>query len=197
MTAGDSGQGLICAHFTVQENYQPGKIFLFQQHILFQYFFLFKVSLFTLPLAFSIAYVTKYISHKSDTYHHHQDSQHLEVHLQFKMKFLHKHITIMGHNQDLLRQTSLVAQQGKESTGKESSCNVGDLGSIPGLGRSPGEGKGYPLQYSCLENSMDCVVHGVAKSRTQVSKSHFHFPKTELRLSFSLGARKINFQCIY
>ena len=41
---------------------------------------------------------------------------------------------------------------------------MGDLGSIPGLGRSPGEGKGYPLQYSGLENSMDCVVHGVAES---------------------------------
>ena len=44
--------------------------------------------------------------------------------------------------------------------------NVGDLGSIPGLGRSPGEGKGYPLQYFGVENSMDCIVHGVAKSRT-------------------------------
>ena len=43
------------------------------------------------------------------------------------------------------------------SAGKESACNVGDLGSIPGLGRSPGEGKGYPLQYSGLENSMDCM----------------------------------------
>ena len=41
------------------------------------------------------------------------------------------------------------------SAGKESACNVGDLDSIPGLGRSPGEGKGCPLQYSCLENSMD------------------------------------------
>ena len=41
---------------------------------------------------------------------------------------------------------------------KESACNVGDLGSIPGLGRSPGEGKGYALQYSGLENSMDCIV---------------------------------------
>ena len=50
--------------------------------------------------------------------------------------------------------------------GKESSYNVGDLGSIPGLGRSPGEGKGYPLQYSGLENSMNCIVYGVAKSRT-------------------------------
>ena len=60
------------------------------------------------------------------------------------------------------------------STGKESACNVGDLGSIPGLGRSPGEGKGYPLQYSGLENSMDYIVHGVTKSRTQ--RSNFHFP---------------------
>ena len=51
-----------------------------------------------------------------------------------------------------------------DSGGKESTCNAGDLGSIPGLGRSPGEGKGYPLQYSGLENSMDCIVHGVAKS---------------------------------
>jgi len=43
---------------------------------------------------------------------------------------------------------------------------VGDLGSIPWLGRSPGEGKDYPLQYSGLENSMDCIVHGVAKRQT-------------------------------
>ena len=50
-----------------------------------------------------------------------------------------------------------------DSAGKESTCNAGDLGSIPGLGRSPGEGKGYPLQYCGLENSMDCIVHGVAK----------------------------------
>ena len=50
------------------------------------------------------------------------------------------------------------------SAGKESSCNVGDVGSIPELERSPGEGKGYPLQYSGLENSMDCIVHGVRES---------------------------------
>ena len=54
-----------------------------------------------------------------------------------------------------------------------SSCNLWDLGSIPGLGRSPGEGNGYPFQYSCLENSMDCIVHGVAKS--QIWQSDFHF----------------------
>ena len=59
--------------------------------------------------------------------------------------------------------------------GKESACNAGDLGSVPGLGRHPGEGKGYPLQYSGLENSMDCIVHGISKSRTQLSNFHFHF----------------------
>ena len=59
------------------------------------------------------------------------------------------------------------------SSGKESICNVGNLGSIPGLGRSPGEGKGYPLQYSGLENSRDYTVHGVAKSWTQLSNFHF------------------------
>ena len=61
----------------------------------------------------------------------------------------------------------------RDSAGKESACNAGDLGSIPGLGRSPGEGKGYPLQYSGLENSMDCIVHGVAKSWTRLSDFHF------------------------
>ena len=58
--------------------------------------------------------------------------------------------------------------------GKESACNAGDLGSVHGLGRSPGEGNGYPLQYSCLENPMDrgawqATAHGVAKSWTQLS----------------------------
>ena len=51
-------------------------------------------------------------------------------------------------------------------SGKESACNAGDLGLIPGLGGSPGEGKGYPLQYSGLDNSMEYTVHGVEKSRT-------------------------------
>ena len=57
---------------------------------------------------------------------------------------------------------------------EESACNVEDLGSIPGLGRSPGEGNGYPLQYSGLENSMDCIVHGVTKSRTPHTHTHTH-----------------------
>ena len=52
------------------------------------------------------------------------------------------------------------------SAGKAAACNAGDQGSIPGLGRSPGEGKGYPLQYSGLENSKDCIIHGVTKSQT-------------------------------
>ena len=70
------------------------------------------------------------------------------------------------------------------SVGKESACNSGDLGSIPGLGRSPGEGKGYPLQYSGLENSMDCIVHVVTES-----------DMTEwLSLSFS-GGKEPTFQC--
>ena len=60
------------------------------------------------------------------------------------------------------------------SAGKESSCNVGDLGSIPGLERAPGEGKGHPLQYSGLEKSMDCIDHGVAKSRTRLSDLHLY-----------------------
>ena len=66
------------------------------------------------------------------------------------------------------------------SAGKESTCNVGDLGSIPGLGRSPGEGKGYPLQYSGLENSMDFVVHGVEKSWTRLNDFHFHSQKMKV-----------------
>ena len=63
------------------------------------------------------------------------------------------------------------------SDGKEFTCNEGDMGLIPGLGRSPGEGNSYPLQYSGLENSMDCIVHRVTKSQTRLSDFHFslHF----------------------
>ena len=64
---------------------------------------------------------------------------------------------------------SLVAQLIKKST-----YNAGDLGLIPGLGRSPREGKGCPFQYSGLENSMDCIVHGVTKSLTQLSDFHYY-----------------------
>ena len=58
------------------------------------------------------------------------------------------------------------------SDSKESACSVGDLGSSPGLGRSPGEGNGSPLQYSGLENSMDYTVHVVTKSWTQLRDFH-------------------------
>ena len=68
------------------------------------------------------------------------------------------------------------------SDGNESACSAGDLGSIPGSGRSLGEGHGNPLQYSCLGNSMDrelwwVTVHRVAKSWTQLSDSHLHFQR--------------------
>ena len=59
--------------------------------------------------------------------------------------------------------------------GKESTCNAGDLSSIPGLRRAPGEGNGYTLQYSGLENPMDCIVYGAAKSQTRLSNFHFPF----------------------
>ena len=87
-----------------------------------------------------------------------------------------------AHGQGMKRQAPLspLKVEGKEangysvktlglpcgSAGKESACNAGDLGSIPGLGRSPGEGKGFPLQYSGLEDSMGYTVHGVAESQT-------------------------------
>ena len=69
------------------------------------------------------------------------------------------------------------------SAGKESSCNAGDLDSIPGLGRSSGEGKGYPLQYSGLENFMDFIIHGVAKSWTQLSGFYFHYSLSSLSMN--------------
>ena len=61
------------------------------------------------------------------------------------------------------------------SDGKESASNSRDLDLISGLGKPPGAGNSYPLQFSGLENSMNCIVHGVAKSRTQLSDFHFHF----------------------
>ena len=75
----------------------------------------------------------------------------------------------------------ILALSGKEAfygrwlSGKESACNARDLGSIPGVGRSPGGEHGNPLQYSCLENSMDkgawwATVHGVTRSQTRLSK---------------------------
>ena len=77
------------------------------------------------------------------------------------------------------------------STGKESTCNSGNLSSIPRLGRSPGEGKVYPLQCSGLENSMDCIVHGVTRSwndwRTFIS---LHFTNTSAKMVLTLNTMK-------
>ena len=72
------------------------------------------------------------------------------------------------------------------SAGKESACNVGDLGLTPGLERSPGEGKGYPLQYSGLENSIHCIVHGVTESDTTERLSVMWFWVLPYAFNFSI-----------
>ena len=72
-------------------------------------------------------------------------------------------------------------------TDEEFACNVGALGLIPGLGRSPGEGKGYPLQYSGLQNSVDSIVHGVAKSQTPLTDLHFHSSENVFLLLYSFS----------
>jgi len=74
----------------------------------------------------------------------------------------------------------LVIVLGFPGGSEESACNVGEVGSIPGLGRSPGGGNGYPLQYSGLKNSIDCIVHEVTKSWTRLSNFHFHFIQREI-----------------
>ena len=89
------------------------------------------------------------------------------------------------------------------SAGKESACNPRHLGSIPGLGRSPGEGYGYPLQYSGLENSMGCMVRKVTKSLTQLSDFHFqdkipackadtHYTRNYKRTGFKQNALQVH-----
>ena len=93
------------------------------------------------------------------------------------------------------------------SVDKESACSAGDLGSIPGLGRCPREGKGYPLQYSGLENSMDCIVHGVPKSWTRLSDFYFEtMPAYEQKLKKSTICEneggdsvesKLSLECIF
>ena len=81
------------------------------------------------------------------------------------------------------------------SVGKESACKAGGSSSIPGLGRSLGEGTGYLLQYSGLENFMDCIVHGVAKSRTRLSDFtctfHFHALEKEMTTHSSVLAWRV------
>jgi len=82
------------------------------------------------------------------------------------------------------------------SVGKESACNAGDLGSIAGLGRSPEERKGYPLQCSGLENSMDFIVHGVANSWTWLSNFHSQYDSKfgKLNSSHRTGKGQFSFQ---
>ena len=72
------------------------------------------------------------------------------------------------------------------SVGKESTCNAGHPGSIPRLETSAREGIGYPLQYSGLENSMDCIVHGVAKNWALLSGFHFHVTAHQIGFFFPL-----------
>ena len=92
------------------------------------------------------------------------------------MDYLGGHNVITGFFFFSLLKIYLVLIEGLPCSlsGKESAFNARDLGSIPELGRSPGEKKGYPLQYSGLENSMDCVVHEIEKGQTQLSNFHFH-----------------------
>ena len=73
------------------------------------------------------------------------------------------------------------------SVGKESTCNAGDLSSIPVLGKFPGEGTSCPLQYSGLEYSMDCIVYGVTKSWKQLSDFHFHFHRMLIAAKYLLS----------
>ena len=83
------------------------------------------------------------------------------------------------------------------SAGKESTCNVGDLGPIPGLGRSSGEGDSYPLQYYGLENSMNSIVHGVVKSWTKLSDIHFHGLSYSLEMAQFLASLFKFFRCTF
>ena len=86
--------------------------------------------------------------------------------------------------------------------GKESASNVGDIGSIPALGRSPGEGNGYSLQYSGLENFMNCIVHWVTKSRTGQQLSHVQLfvmlwtVACQAPLSSTMSWNLLSFMCI-
>ena len=93
--------------------------------------------------------------------------------LEFFIIFLFKSFTTIWFYLKFIELFSLRQGFPCGSADKESACNAGDLSLIPGLGRSPVEGKGYPLQYSGLENSMEYIVHGVAKSWKQLRDFHF------------------------
>ena len=92
-----------------------------------------------------------------------------KIHLQCRRHGFNSWVRKIPWRKDRLPTPAFLGYPGS-SAGKESACNGGDLGSVPGLGRSPGEGQGYPLQYSDLENSMDCSppgssVHGILQAR--------------------------------
>ena len=89
----------------------------------------------------------------------------LFLHLKSFSAFFTSYLPYPGLSKCLILQPVMCMGFPGGSAGKESTCNVGDLGSIPALGRSPGEGNGYPLQYSGLENSMDCTVMGLRRVR--------------------------------
>ena len=99
----------------------------------------------------------------------------------FKYTHTHTHIYVYIHTHTYIIYICMPTYDFPGgSDGKESACNAGNPGSIPGSGRFPGEGNGNPLQYSCLENFMGrgawwTTVHGVSKSRTQLSDWHFYF----------------------
>ena len=93
------------------------------------------------------------------------------------------HLSIPVSLSKKVRVTCHLLQIHGGSAGKEPACNAGDLGLIPGLGRSLGEGNGYPLQYSGLENSMDCIVHGVIKSWTRLTFSSLQSSLRHLALA--------------
>ena len=105
------------------------------------------------------------------------------------LKFLKQKNWNMGlMREHMLKWSSLMAQMVKKL------CSAGDRSSIPGLGKSPGEGNSYPLQYSGLENSMDCIVHGVAKNQTRLSYFHFHESLKFNEIIFILLTRKLRWR---
>ena len=109
------------------------------------------------------------------------------------VQYKHKTRRHVVHNSYMTRNMIIHVGLPHDSAGEESACNAGDLGSIPGLGRSPGEGKGCALQDSGLENPLDSKFHGVTKSRTRLSDFHFHQTvlvfKNEIYVIFSKYAR--------
>ena len=115
-------------------------------------------------------------------HHHHCSCQ--SCNPEVPLKQLSYNLLVLFHNKGFL----------DRSVGKESTCKEGDMGSIPGLGRSPGEGRSSPCQYSGLKNPIHCIVHGVTKSETQLSDFHFFRNENMKNLDFS-GEWTVGFLC--